>query len=340
MKSDIPPKYPVRQGMPKIKLKWSETLRYAGPYPEKSKQFFRMETLQRALEKKLEEKDYFLYRSFKESLDGKTPDSLAVDLIYENKSRLIFSLLIGSRQGKRAMLYLVMAKNHEEFSAALEQEYAAFQAPGMSGHNGFIPILRQGLIYLPDRHQRRDINRELFAWLFRLPGEWTPLYVASSTQWGPRGSEVRRFTVQETEKIKCELIRHLAAAYDPDQLEGVTPRQLSSDDLWVKKNKDRSFSLAIVSCRRRDKKLRPGQFIASLLFGSFGAGQNRLPLAPARPENFRDALMKALPADHAAALLAAFFRQRSMHEKKLTPELKQLLPGADYLDALESCLHP
>ena len=337
MKSGIPPKGAPRSGDHKTKVKWSASQRFVGPYPEKTKQFFRLETLESALQKKLDERDYFLFRTLRDGLDGKVPDSLAIDWIYENKSRLVFSLLAGSRQGKHAASFLCLAKNHEEHTAALEQEYQALEILSKKHPKAFVSLLRSGLIFLPDRHQRREVNRELFSYLYKLPGDWSPLYVASSTQWGPRGTEVRRYSVQESERLKYLLICHLVTAYNAESFEGITPRQLAPDDLWVRKNKDRSLDLVIAGCRRLDRKLRPGQLVASLLFGSFSNGKEHLPLAPLLSDDFCSALAEALSKQEATRWGAAFFKQRKRHEGKLSAAQKSYLPGGDYLDALKDC---
>ncbi len=313
---------------------WKESLSFCGPYPVVGKRFFKLETLVNALEKALMERDRFLHAGLQSLLGASHLASLESDLVYEDASRLVFSLSAANRLRKRALLRLVVAKNHEECSVKVRTEFETMQLLHQRVPEFVLAPHRLGNVFLPDRHHRTEVNREVFAYLAE-GSALAPLYVASSTQLGPREAKPRRFSAADTEALKASLVRLLTACYDPRSGVGLDPGSLSPEFFTARIARGSRPELLLMHCGRLRKGMRPAMFVRHLLFSTLRTGDIALPAAPAQPALFLKALSDGASAETARAWCRAFFARRGGGgaEMRLDPDSPG--PGREYLSALE-----
>ena len=321
-------------------VKWTSGMEYAGPYPETYKRFFKLETLTNAFEKALKEKDRFIHAGLKAVSDDISLSSLSCDLAYEDSLRYLFLLTIVNKARKKISARFVVAKNHEECSAALEKECLSLEElhPRNPGH--VISPARRGVLYLPDRHKRKDVSRELFAYYYRSPVNLAPLYVASPRQLAPHGTRPLCFSLKETDRIKQDIIGIIASCYDEHSQSGLDPRDLYPECFSVQGPAGKGTPVVMLTqCPRVQKKLRSGQLIQRLLYGTFKSSRHVFPLAPERPEGFFEALTRVLPPGMAETWCNAFFSRQKAHPGVLNEEDDALLPGRDYLGVLREVVN-
>lgn len=319
-----------------VRVKWSSSLLYTGPYPVPVKRFFQLETLTHAIEKCLYEKDRFLWAGLKSLFNNLPINSLQCDLIYEDSLRLIYALALASQSRKQAQARLVIAKNHEECSAILEKECAALTQLAARCPDTVAPVIARGVIFLPDRHMRREVNREVFAYICTVPTSFAPLYVASSTQFAPHGPKPFRYSIKDTEILKASMIGVIAGCYDEKSGTGIFPADLTPECFAAPHPLPQgNVAARLLQCPRVGKRMSPARMIHNLLFATLVSGKNRIPLAPIRPELFFDALTSAVDREKAIEWCNAFMIRHKGRRDDVSPDESAIeLPGRDYIDVL------
>lgn len=334
MKPNIPPRKPAASSGPFLSVKWKNSLVYAGPYPIQTKRFFKMETFSNAVEKCFVERDRFLWAGLK-SATGEAPvTSILCDLIYEDAMRLVFSLTAATQSRKNVFLRLVAAKNHEECSAAINRECSVLSAL-QERCPGRVPgIIERGFIFLPDRHLRREVNREVSAYLYRAPLNLAPLYVASSSQFGPRNPKPLRYSLKESDLIRRSIIRTLAGCYDDKTFTGVDPGDLGPECFAIEHPVAANPSVSLIQCPRLRKRMPPGQLVQKLLFGILGTGNVRLAIAPAKPADFFNELAGAVTEEKARKWCGSFLDHQKTRPENARGDRDVELPGRNYFEVL------
>jgi len=329
------PKYRRANAAPSdtgIRIAWNESLRFCGPHPETYKRFYKLETLKNAVEKAIGEKDRFLFTGIQKRLAGGAPGVIKCTLVYEDANRLVFSVFASNRMKKQAVLRLVIAKNHEECSAQLLAEYETLrELHGRAPHYVIEPFAH-GVVYLPDRHHRREVNRELFGYMTAESVGMAPLYVASGTQLAPHDTRPLCYSKKDTDKLKLTIIRLAISLYDDAAATGMDPALLYPECIAAPENGKSADRILLLQCRQIRKRFYRHKLIHNLLFGFLKTGAKVMPLAPVYPGDFLDALCAVVPHETAKAWCSAFLEK---HRTMDAHEHEELLPGREYLDVLK-----
>lgn len=312
-----------------IHSSWKESRAFCGPYPQASRRFYKLETLISALEKMLGERDRFLHAELSACLDHTPLNTLSGDLVFEDNNRFVYMLESTSRTRNRAVLRLCVAKNHQECSTFLRKEWEALALLGRRASGQVINVRSAGSIFLPDRYRRKDINREVFAYITdAAPGG--PLYVASDTQLGPRGPQPRRFSIADTEALKASLVRLTAACYDARDGTGFDPADLHAECLALRRQPEGTPEVFLLNCPRLRRRLRPEKLLRHLVFGVLTSERHTLPLAPARHEHFFEALAAGASRETARDWCITFLKKTG----PVDAINNESLPGRSYLNML------
>jgi hypothetical protein len=317
-----------------VRTVWKESLEWCGPYPVSRKRFFKIETLISALEKALGERDRFFHAGLQAAIKSAPLSSVRGDIVYEDSLRLVMAITATYRTNKQSSFRLVIAKNHQECSAALKTEYECLMRLSQRIPDGVIGLQACGTLFLPDRHRRKDFNREPFAYFTDNPSGAVPLYVASPTQLGPRSLQPRRFSLMDTEHIKCALAYFIAGSYDPKSGTGLDIASLTAENIAVQK-KEKMPRVLFISGGRMRKHLRPEVLVQQLLWGTLENEGVVFPLAPANPGHFFKALAEAATQEQAETWCRAFLRKVPHLEAGL---LQSTLPGRQYFEVLQESM--
>ena len=305
---------------------------YCGPYPVAYKRFYKLETLENAVAKALQEHDRFLFASIQSLLGGAPLVAVNCDLVYEDALRLVFTVVISNKLRKQAAVRLVMAKNHEECSAQLLAEYEILKTLHQRAPEHVIEPCGHGILYLPDRHHRREVNREVFGYLTKGASGLRPLYVASNTQLAPHDLKPLRYSKKESETLKLAITRLITSLYDERTATGVDPAGLYPECFVAGVGEKGASTPVLMQCKQLRKRLYRHKLIHNLLFSVLKTGTTVFPLAPARPDHFFEALCAVVSKDTAQAWCQAFLAKTGAMNAH---EYEELLPGRDYLAALK-----
>ncbi|MCK5863327.1 MAG: hypothetical protein KAH38_12635 [Candidatus Hydrogenedentes bacterium] len=323
---------PTKPGPPEIRVAWKESRSYCGPYSVAYKGFYKLETLQNAVGKALQEHDRFLYSTLQSLLGKVSLGAVTCDLVYEDANRLVFTVMASNKARKQASVRLVMAKNHEECSAQLLAEYEILRELHKRAPEFVIEPCGHGIIYLPDRHHRRDVSREVFGYITKGAPGLRPLYVASNTQLAPHDLKPLRYSKKESEALKKAIIGLVAALYNERTATGVDIAGLYPECFVAGEGEKGAVRIVLMQCGKLRKRLYRRKLIHNLLFGVLKTGTTVFPVAPARPDHFYDALCDVVSKDTAQSWCQEFLSKSNAMRAHVHEEL---LPGRDYLDVLQ-----
>lgn len=321
-------------------IKWSISLEYAGPYPRSYKRFYTLETLQNALLRGLKEHDRFIWGSWNKLAVNRPFKYVHLDLVYEDNMRLLFHVTLGFHGRKGVLGRMVVAKNHEECSAYLRSEMTTLKELSVRSPRYVVCPLHGGVIFLPDRHRRNEVVREVFAYTYKIPSRLVPLYVASSRQFGPRGQQVLRYSLQETNEIKKSIVKIIVSCYNPKSKTGISPEHVCADSFaYETPTKGNPPTIVLTQCPRITRHLAPWEIIQQLLISALKGEKCVLPLAPEQPLDFFNALMESISKEEARAWCEAFFDRIDLWRRVRSEKGIDELPGTDYVEVLrEICL--
>lgn len=315
-----------------VRVSWKESRSYCGPYPVAHKCFYKLETLHNAIGKALQEHDRFLYSTIQSLLGRVALGAVNCDLVYEDALRLVFTLVASNKVRKQVALRLVVAKNHEECSAQLLAEYEILKELHKRAPDSVIEPCGHGVVYLPDRHHRREVSRELFGYFTKGAPGFRPLYVASNTQLAPHDLKPLRYSKKESETLKLAAVKIIASLYDERTATGVDPAGLYPECLAVGGGEKGLPRLMLMQCKQLRKRFYRHKLIHNLLFCVLKTGSTVIPLAPARPDHFFETLSSVVSKEAAQSWCQAFLAKSGTLNAH---EHEELLPGRDYLAALK-----
>ncbi len=295
------------------------------------KGFFREETLEKATELLLVERDPLIQPAARRLL-GETPiGALHFDLVWENANRFLYTVEASNRLGGRATLGWMVARNHQEFGAVLRAGYE-----GLCQLNKVAPALASeplgaAFVYLPDRYRRPEMGRELPVYLFRWPArEAAPLCVANPDQLSLAAAPRPRLMGRvETERIRFGLTELIVRGFRADKSVGLNLPALSPDDFLGWRSEGGVASVNLVFCRAREVHSSPGRYLQRLLSMTWPAPGGAFGVVPEDPARFFAAVCAAAGDDTARMWVAeccGLFAGRAARAEKG--------PGARYVEKL------
>ena len=270
------------------------------------KGFFREETLEKATELLLVERDPLIQPAVHRVLGEAPIGALHFDLVWENMNRFLYTVEASNRLGNRVTLGWMLARNHQEFGAVLRAGYEGLcqlhkAAPALASEP-----LGAGFVYLPDRYRRTELGRELPVYFFRWPAkEAAPLCVASPSQLSLAAAPRPRLMGRsETERIRFGLAELIVRAYRPEKGVGLNLPALSADDFLAWRSEGGVSNVNLVFCRARELRSSPGRYLQRLLTTAWPAPGGAFSLVPEEPVRFFAAVCAAVGEETARLWVA------------------------------------
>ncbi len=295
----------------------------------KVSRFYKMETLTNALERQIRQQDRFLLASITHVLGASPPTKLKFDL--ESESEYVFNFKVGvtNANRKRGVLRMAVAKNDREHSNHTLRDCEVLRllhncAPGKT-----IQVYKDGFIYLPDRYRRKEMGREVHAYVTEWLPEYFDLGVARTGQLCSMDAPHKSFSQKETNFIRRAVIELIALTYDPIDRTHVRILPLLEGGLAVHRVKDGNPKIKLVAAERFSRRVTPQKLIHGVLTAHWEARGARFSLVCPDPMEFVQALQRAVGKPTAEEWLMAY--RRSVKQKRL-PELPGL--SLDFLDSL------
>lgn len=265
------------------------------------KRFYKLETLAGATELYMRSWDRFILPSVKDVLGHAPVTRLHFELFQEGRFQLIFRLEAVNANRRRATFAFVVAKNHEECSkiAHAEHRHLALlheRAPGL-----VVRPFRGGAIFLPDRHRRPDVRREVYAYLTQWLEGYDELGIHKNLQFIVNVKPHHLFSAGETDRLKGMMVEIIARTYDPADRTCMAMPEIASGDFVVRRAARGQLFLRLIACRRIQTRMGPAKIIDQMLDAGWDWGGAKLRLMPTDPAVFFEALVRARGAEEAAA---------------------------------------
>lgn len=127
-----------------------------------SNRYYKLQTLQSALEHQLRTSDKFILASLRAQMGPARIASITFLFVDETKSRFTFKMSAINTKGRRGTAALVVAKNEKEMTSATEADHRNLQSLGSKSRRNILRLLGSGTVFLPDRYRRKSQDREIF----------------------------------------------------------------------------------------------------------------------------------------------------------------------------------
>ncbi|MBI3118011.1 MAG: hypothetical protein HYZ00_04965 [Candidatus Hydrogenedentes bacterium] len=283
------------------------------------RRFFQLETLSSAVDHMLRtQRDKFIVPSVMAALGPVQVKALHFELFQEGRFQLIFRVRASADKRTEASFALVVAKNHQECSLVARNEYNILQVLHERAPEHVVRPYRSGKIYLPDRHGRRELGREVFAYMTQWLEGFEELGVDKSLQFIINVQRRHVFSIAETEHLKGMIAEIIVRTYDPVQHTSMDMPEIASGDFVVRKSARGKLQLKLIACRRLLTRTGPARLTDKMLQAHWSWGQRTLELMPDDPAVFYQALVRALGEqaaiewvrDYAAAVSSGKLRNR------------------------------
>jgi hypothetical protein len=298
----------VRRAQDGPRVSWGKFRPMYDYWGNEIKRFYQLETLAGATELYMRSWDRFIVPSVRDVLGGAPLTRLHFELFQEGRFQLIFRLEAVNANRRRATFAFVVAKNHEECSTVAHAEHRHLttlheRAPGL-----VVRPYRGGAIFLPDRHRRADVRREVYAYLTQWLDGYDELGIHKNLQFIVNVKPHHLFSAEETERLKVMMIEVIARTYDAADRTCMAMPEIASGDFVVRRGARGALSIRLIACRRIQTRMSPAKLIDQILDAGWDWGGAKLRLMPADPANFLAALTHARGPAEAAAWIRDYAR--------------------------------
>ncbi len=298
----IRPKRPndrPRQELPRIR--WSGFRPMNDFWGQEIKRFYQLETLASATEWMVRTRDRFLVQSLQDAMGPAPIMALHFELFQEGKYQLIFRLDASNAKRKRGQFAYVVAKHHEEYSKVARAEHTNLRVLNQRAPGSIVKPFRGGTVFLPDRHHRASHGREVYAYLTQWLGGYHELGVNRNLQFFMNVPKPHTFTIDQTELIKGQMVEIVLRTYDPAKKDCMDMPQIASGDFVVTPAGRSQPKVKLIACRRMLTHATPVKIMQRIFQASWEWDGKELRLPPSDPAVLRQAFVRALGKEQAAA---------------------------------------
>lgn len=293
------------------------------------RRFYKPETLASAVDAMIEQKFSFIGKEIVAALGPAPLTATSFELQMETQYSFVFNARLTNAKRARATLRLVVAKNAEEHTRTLKEEFAGLTHLAKLVPRCVAQPLHCGNIFLPDRHRRKSGEREIFSYLTETVGSFRPLTSNTQGRMALASSPPRILTKKQITEVQRRLIEIVIRSYDPKTKQRIRIPDLTSGHILANFPKDRPCQLKITGCPGLIRKSVPASTLNDILTTTWSTARNHLNVAPDDPDEIMQALTNALGKNHALYWLSQY--RRSVTSKRHAES--GLLP-LDYVNSL------
>ena len=280
------------------------------------KRAFQLETLASAVERRIRTSDRFITPSIQSVLGPGDLSSLSFELLHEDRRRLIFDFRAINTRSKRGRFALVVAKNPVAFSDMLEAEHRNLQLLSARAPDTMLRVYRGGKLFLPDRHRRADMGRELYAFVAQSPANSYPLGVGRNGQFLTSKPKRHTFTRKATEQLKGLIIEGVLGSYDSEKCECIAISDMNAEDIFVQTTRHGKLRIRIVSCPKILSRINPARIIKLILGTTWKSGDSSVSLAPAEPRQLFEQFAAVFGREMAAECFTSFLQGTKVQRRR------------------------
>ena len=310
----------VHSGGPHIR--WSKLNPMYDSSGEEFRRFFNLETLANATEKQISEHRGVVVSCIRRLLDPSPIATLDFELFQEGGYQLIFKVRATNINQRKATFSLVVAKNGAELSNVAKAVHDNLLSLNKRAPKLVVKPYTADTIYLPDRHRRKEHDREIYAYTTEWPGGYHELGVGRNHQFFMNTTKRHVFSRQETERLKQRMIEIIVRTYDPVRHECMVMPQITSGDFVVTAPRGAPPRLKLIACRNISRRMTPAKVIDQIAGEKWNWAGRPLRLLPANPADLFEAITNALGKKGASNWLSAYTEgvaRKKFHQRRALP---------------------
>ncbi len=306
--------------------KWNNMVELLDHRSKPFRRFYQLETLASAVDKLVRDRDRLIQPAIEKVLGPGAANSLIFTLSAEDEFRLVFTMKVTTAAKRKTQLSLVVAKNPEEGSRRVTQEYKHLRLLHEQLKEEMTEPLRAGIIFLPDRYRREEHHRELQAYLTALPVGYEPLGIHRNLQYTAGTTPPHTFSKKETEGLKQKMCTLAIKAFNPVTRNGLDTGQLDASTFQVNRTGKSLPKLKLFNCVHMQTRLTSTRVISFLLTDTWTCRDTESAVAPESPSMFFEAVVNAVGPETAKQWLKQYCHQAKAGKVKST--------SPDYIEVL------
>jgi hypothetical protein len=312
-----------------LRIQWTGFRPLFDFWGQEIKRFYKVETLASAVEYMIRTRDTFIIPSIQQVLGPSPVVTLTFELFQEGKYQFIFRLRAANARRNMATFAFVAAKRHDEFSAVAAVEHKNLRILQQRAPTHVVRPFDGGLVYLPDRHQRAGHGREVYCYLTQWLAGFDELGIGKNLQFIINVKARHTFTIEQTEKLKAQMVEIMARTYDARDKSVMDLPQIASGDFVVSSPKRGDPRLRLIACRNILRHVTPAKLIHKMATALWDWGGADFYFAPSDPDLFYRAIVRARGEEEAREWIGQYRAQLKAGAFRQT----EVLPK-DYLDTL------
>ncbi len=289
--------------------KWNNMVEFVDHRGKPFRRFYQLETLASAVDKLVRERDRLIQPAIEKVLGPGAANSLIFTLSAEDEFRLIFTIKVTTATKRKTQLSLVVAKNPEEGSRRVAQEYKHLRLLHERLKEEMTEPLRAGILFLPDRYRREEHHRELEAYVTALPVGYEPLGIHRNLQYTAGTTPPHTFSKKETEGLKQKMCTLALKAFNPVTRNGLDTGQLDASTFQVNRTGKSLPKLKLFNCVHMQTRLTSTRVISFLLTDTWTCRGIECAVAPESPSMFFEAVVNAVGPETARQWLKQYCHQ-------------------------------
>ena len=268
--------------------------------------FYQLETLANGVEAVMSGGDKFIKPSVHEALGPAAVTSYQFELFQEGRYQLIYQLRAYNTNKKEGVFAFVVAKKDGDYSKVAQGEHKNLIYYHKRLGNDVVRPYLGGLIFLPDRHGRREKGRLIYAYLTRWLTGYHELGINRRLRLIVNVKQAKVFSTDQEDLIRAKIIAIYARTYDDRQHTAMDLPQIASGDFVVTPPSKARPNVKLIACRRIRRNLTPAKLLHTALTTEWDWGDEKFNLAPRDPAVWYSELANALGKDTAALWLKQY----------------------------------
>lgn len=315
-----------------LNIQWREDSVVAAPAPQAATRYFKLETLTSALSGEMETGGAFFQSVVTRTLRSRNLLSVRGALLFENDAHLEWLLSFVARNRNKTLLRLVVAKNDAECGEIVKTQFANLETlHGRIAKHVPTP-LRQGRVFMPDRHGRKSHERRLPAYVTEPLPKAGPCAITKSGQFRSAVPEPKLLSQSDSDALKRRILELCLRSYDPRARNAMPPPNLENGALRITLPKKSRPDAFIAECRELWTRLTPATLLHRLTGFDWTADGVPVRLLPRDPQLLVQALVNAFGKRDALVWLRDY--HAVLQAKKFTPHHR--LPETGVADTIAS----
>lgn len=306
--------------------KWNNMVEFVDHRGKPYRRFYQLETLASAVDKLVRDRDRLIQPAIEKVLGPGKANSMIFTLTSEDEWRLVFTIKVTTANKKKTTLSLVVAKNPEEGSRRVAQEYKHLRLLHERLKEDMTEPLRAGIIFLPDRYRREEHHRELEAYVTAMPVGYEALGIHRNLQYTAGTTPPHTFSRKETEALKQKMVTLSIKAFNPVTRTGLDTGQLDASTFQVSRTGKSLPRLKLFNCVHMQTRLTSTRVLSFLLTDQWTCRGIECTVAPESPSMFFEGVVNAVGPETARQWLKQYCHQARAGKVKG--------PAPEYVEAL------